>query len=408
MKILLIISIMIFSVSVSAQRKFKVKKPKLGKILNKEVEEPSEDEVSVPSDEMLQSEYTICTLQDIYRDDDAIYLKSNDALLNGKIVDTAYGMDVEYKNGLMNGVCINYRKTYWTTSSGEVDVLVKSQSYFVDGLAQGESTQKENDRLMHKENYLDGKLHGTQTYYYASSIMTEPWYIENYKNGMKHGEFIEWNCDCNICYNDYEPRACEIRFILKKENYFDDVLHGTQEYYSEHTGLLIGQAEFTNGTGQIIRYHDNGVKYSEENYTRGEMDGAWREWDEEGKLVREWNFVNGIEHGYQREYWGDFMHSDENYVNGLEEGLHRQWEELEDGSYHLTHECNWVSGEYHGTCREWSDGILISEENYVHGIEDGVHKSWDYDGKIVSERVFENGEEISSKYWDEDGNLEEE
>lgn len=67
----------------------------------------------------------------------------------------------------------------------------------------------------------------------------------------------------------------------------------------------------------------------------------------------------------------------------------------------LAKETSYLNGNQHGYEREWlSDGMLIRETNYKNGRKDGIEKIWDRDGnKKIN--VYKNNELIETKSDDE-------
>lgn len=103
---------------------------------------------------------------------------------------------------------------------------------------------------------------------------------------------------------DGQPFSGVAKTILKKhtgevlEYVVSEMKEGypTKSIYYFPDGTISREHHFLDGLhhGLQVRYFDNGQKYTEENYEKGQLHGTVRRWTKEGNIGREAHFQNGI------------------------------------------------------------------------------------------------------------------
>lgn len=176
--------------------------------------------------------------------------------------------------------------------------------------------------------------------------------------------------------------AYKITLIKKASIYDADNGKKTDYYYDE-----VVKAEYTllNGklNGQGKTYHLNGKIHLTGNYTNGEKNGLFKEYDDNGNLETEYSMLNGELNGEMKTY----------YSNGK-----------------LKKSGNYLKGEEHGNFVEYDEyGNKLAEYVMLNGKKNGVFKFYEKNGKINVSTTFKddinNGQEISYFYDDETGEL---
>ena len=160
---------------------------------------------------------------------------------------------------------------------------------------------------------------------------------------------------------------------------------------------------------KIEQWFPNGNKKHVVNYNNdGKPNGNEKVWDDNGTLIRESNYKDGLFDGVQTRYWNNGqMAKLETYENGLENGVSKQW--ISNGT--LVTESNYKNGELDGIYREWSEeGILTDEAEYKEGDRDGITKTFrPSDGSLIQEAFYKNGDRDGvTKIFRRDGSLQEE
>lgn len=171
-----------------------------------------------------------------------------------------------------------------------------------------------NLNLLSKKNYKNDKPNGT----WESYINGVLYQIENYIDGIKHGE-----------YKDYDIDTGELRELKNLKTINGTVVEdGIQVEYKKN-----GKNDtitFKNGLkdGLIVRYHQNGKLRERTTWINGKIsDGIHNTFDDNGLLLSREEYKDGIRDGIYEQYymgkkwlWGVLK-------NGKKEG---RWEEYSD------------------------------------------------------------------------------
>jgi len=146
-----------------------------------------------------------------------------------------------------------YRE-YWE------DGTIKFMFNFVDGKTDGEGNEfYEDGKIKQKAIYKNGELNGLYQTWFRAHPNVNPNIMEeiNFKDGKRDGPYKHYN---------------SAGIVIKECNYLNDLLEGKH----------------------IIRNYTNGKIYIEEHYKQNLLHGSCKQWDEEGNLVREQDYVNGV------------------------------------------------------------------------------------------------------------------
>jgi len=216
---------------------------------------------------------------------------------------------------------------------------------------------------LQKINYLFGKKNGYFTLFQVrvseeDTLKNCPVSIELYVNDVKQGEALYFYKNCN--------KKEILRFKNNRKN-------GIYTEYDE-TGNIITQGEYLNNTA-IRMEKINRVDKSNQRV------GLWRYFFPSGIVSKEEEYVNGLIHGYVREYnTNGTLKSSIRYENGkpVEQGA-----DLQDNFAKIE-----KKQEYH------RNGKLKSIGQYKNGKPIGVYKEYNEKGVISL-----------TKTYDEDGNL---
>ena len=217
----------------------------------------------------------------------------------------------------------------------------------------------------------NGKYHGKRERWYSTrnSYTTPQKYgVENWKNGRQYGKQTYWHENGKLDMIVYKDDDTPIGRHGEFERYYED---GTPRYYSlrNRKGYLIGADKEWNDEGVLVKHY---------NYKDGKKHGFQKEWewDEyEGKaiLIKHYNYAYGKKEGAQKEYdmnnEGVLMKL-ENYKNGEKHGLFQDMSRYGSVQYQES----WYNGKKHG---KWFDNGFEElgaeyEKNYKHGKKDGV------------------------------------
>lgn len=255
---------------------------------------------------------------------------------NGKIASEGY-----IKNNKPNGFWISYYITGIKKSEGKwKNNLLDSVWIFYDQM--GDTTEK--------INYYLGKKSGYQyKYYTAENHKNKIKQRELYLNGKRSGKSLVYNVHGNI---------------IKEVPYENDKKQGIGYEYDQNEKLIT-----------IIRYKNNEILFREEinRYNkRGEKEGLWKEFYDNGNVKEEKNYSDGKLDGYFKIY---------NKEGKLIETLfYNQGEiDLENENYEMDIE---LREDYD------KDDNLIFQGSYKNNIPIGVHRYFDKKGNVVNSKTY--------------------
>lgn len=197
----------------------------------------------------------------------------------------------------------------------------------------------------------------------------------------------------------------------------------------DNNGKILFEGFITRKTkNKIEQWFPNGDKRHVVNYNNdGKLHGNEKVWGENGNLIREFNYKDGIFDGVQKRYFENGQISKlETYKNGLENGVSKQW--IPDGTLIL--ESNYKNGERDGIYREWNEkgdltdqisfkngqwdglrlmfskGIVIGEIQYKEDKRNGLFRSFYSDGNIQAELEYKDDKLNGRKtYYKKDGTV---
>jgi antitoxin component YwqK of YwqJK toxin-antitoxin module len=168
------------------------------------------------------------------------------------------------------------------TESVEREAFGLLEKYAVDkktGVKHGVFEKFELDMtLIEHAVYVDGKLQGERTIFYANG---SPEIIEYYKSDILTGNYKAF----------YDNSQMEI-----EGKYTDGVMSGIWKRYYEN-GQLMEEVTFAENleNGPFIEYHENGKLKAEGQYSGGNKEqGVLKLYDENGELYRRMDCNDGI------------------------------------------------------------------------------------------------------------------
>ena len=173
-------------------------------------------------------------------------------------------------------------------------------------------------------------------------------------------------------------------------------IEGTVKEWLEN-GQIILERHFKDGVphGKETQWFVIGKKKVEVNYVNGKVEGIAKEWYKSGQLKSEGLFRNGKEEG-EHKWWHINGQIDQIvfYKNGLAEGTVKNW--FADGSLQL--ESNFKNGLKNGITKKWSkNGQKIFEGTYREDKKDGKFYTWMKNGQLLTEDKYDFGKLIESK-----------
>ncbi len=335
---------------------------------------------------------------------------------NGKIVTKG-----EYLSGKKTG------KWVWYDDIGNVDSVY---TYKI-GLFNGKSEIYNNEELIVRQNYVNGKLNGKFVEYYPNrkkkvtgsyldDIPHDEWIwrledgskarLMTYNRGIKSGRLNVWNNS----------------ELTLSGSFKEDLQDGEWKWYrsKNHLDSLV---TYNNGVldGSYKKWHDNGSKSVIGEYLSGNPNGQWEWWSEDDQLDSIKTFSNGLLNGPLMIYYdnGELKRSANysfdklngelltyyesgqlknttSYQSGDKMGNYEIWapngNKEETGSY--------LSNQLHGQMKRWfSNGSPASLFTYKDGMLHGLMQTYSLSNVLKRESYYNKNNEIARFEYHDNG-----
>ena len=354
----------------------------------------------------------------------------------------------EFKNGKRNGKGKTFKYSKEILYEGEFldDDLKFGKEYDENGKIIKEI--KENgfrkminnkDEIIFEGEYLNGKRNGKGKEYsmdYPNNLLFEGEYL----NGKRHGEGKEYTYKNNKLYSFFEGEYLNgkrngtgktylkvyqkpLIFVgfdenpnnntKKKEDKPDKILIAEGEYfdgkewnirYYDRKGDLLYELKNGNGIVKDVYEYRNPIIKFEKTFLNGEANGKGKEFEENGKLKFEGEYIDnhrikGKEYINGRlEYEGEYLFDKKYNGKGYDENGNIIYELINgDGKvimYYedsLRFEGELLKGRRNGKGKVYQNNILIFDSEYKDGQANGKTKLYDTQGKIIYDGEFRDG-----------------
>ena len=268
-----------------------------------------------------------------------------------------------------------------------------------------EYEDSKNNILIYVGEYLNGLKNGKGKEYDLYGKLYEGEYL----NGKKHGKGKEYDTNGKLIYEGEYVNGKKIngnienkRTIVRKASgrnikLFEGEINGKGKEY-DYDGNMIFEGEYLNGKrhGNGNGYNDNGELILECEYKNGKM---WNAKGYDGKGNKTYEIINGNGHAKELSYRGELLFDGE-YLSGQRNGKGKEYfydRLFEDEKYRYISD---FEGEYlYGhkkRGKEYFNGTLIYEGEYLFDNKwDG--KGYDENGNIIYE--LHNGNRTVKEYW---------
>ena len=146
--------------------------------------------------------------------------------------------------------------------------------------------------------------------------------------------------------------------------------------------------ELKNGNGYIKEYNENGILKYEGEYLNGKRNGKGKEYYCEDKLIYVGEYLNGKRNGKGKEYYFDgILRFDGEYLNN------KRWN---GKGYNDNHKVTYELKNGNGIMKEYNrKDILVKEGEYLNGELNGKVKIY-YNGKLYKEIEYLNGKKMEN------------
>lgn len=280
----------------------------------------------------------------------------------------------QYKKGVQDGLTEEFhpnglKKDVYTVVNGKTtgenntwydNGTLQSSGFFTDGKQSGKWTYYYRNGMKEREGEIvNGSYHGNWKYYNDKGVLTRTF---NAVNGLLEGEDI---------YYSPEGRLWA-KYINAKGK--------TNSYqYFDETGKVITEVKRDGKKLRMQSFHPNGMKWKEGEWIDGIEEGAWKEYNQMGVLVRDETYVGGKLNGEQRYYYNTGeQKSVFNYVDGLRQGLAKEYYYNGKVSKQVMFKDDQLNGYYY----EYRiDGQPEEITYYINGKPNGTMTQYDCKGR---------------------------
>jgi antitoxin component YwqK of YwqJK toxin-antitoxin module len=315
-------------------------------------------------------------------------------------------LEINYLGGKKNGIRKTYREDEIIEENFKNDIkegltsyyypdgLTKKEVMFRNGLEDGLSREFDTDgRIITLTTYKSGfitereiinrydnnrKKHGPWKYFYADGKVQREGY---YRHGEEHGYFKEYDKDGNLVTTakfadgvKLEDVAELVKLDLRKDYYPDGKIKIAATYNKEGKPEGIRREYAPDGSIEKSYIFRNGIMIGEGIVTeKGERDGFWKEYYDDGKLRAEGKYNKDMKEGPWKYYHGNGMVEQEGtYYKGKPEG---DW--------------RWY----------YAGGETLREEIYYNGLLDGAMTEYDEEGYVITKGQYIEGKEDGEWYY---------
>jgi len=294
-------------------------------------------------------------------------------------------LEGEYKNDLKHGYFKEYSR----------DGNLLSTSKYIEGILQEDVAELAKLDIK-REYYPDGQVKTVASYKddepegirreYSPEGEVIAGYV--FKNGTMIGEGITNDEGLRDGpWKEYYPNGA-----LKSEGLYDE-------------GKRIGQWKFYHPNGQLEQigsynkegkedgqwtwYYANGNLLREESYFNGMIDGHSVEYEKDGTVIAEGDYIEDRRNGNWVFNYGDHK-SEGEYFDGMRNGLWKNY--YSDGT--LSFEGSFIEDNPNGKHTwYWPNGNVKTEGKFIMGLKDGEWIKYNYDGTPFISIFYENGTE---------------
>lgn len=313
-------------------------------------------------------------------------------------------MSIKYISGII-GFCVLIIYPVFSQSQQDVNPNGYNKFFYENGKISSEGNMRDgrpdgywktyspNGKIKSEGNRKNYVLDSTWKFYDGNGmIMTEINYAAGKKEGMKRN----WELG---------------KFITSEESFSEDIKHGiTSTYYAPEDSLQVrgklklkvpfdkgkehGMAYEYDKEGRIITLmeYNYGVLKKQESINRvdkkGQKQGMWKEFYEDGKVKEETSFQDGKRMGYSKTYTksGSLANIEKYEGDSLQKEVPELTTKLE------------TRNEY------YEDGSIKKTGTYLEGKAEGTHKEYSREGKITNAKIFKDDFLVGEGLIDEAGN----
>ena len=285
----------------------------------------------------------------------------------------------------------------------------------LDKKGKGEEYKINNNKLIFKGEYKNGKKHGKGEEFDTNGKLI---FSGNYLNGKKNGKgkLIDK-------YNDrffFEGEFKDNKKWTGIGYFIDDKYYPISKISKQNNDNRVPIYEIKDGKGSYKEYYDQLLSLNisfEGVYINGELNGKCKKYSFEGDLLFEGEYLNGkmwnikgydengnITYelkngkGHVKQNISDIIFYEADYLNGEKNGIYKHYYLKK-----LIFELEYKNDKKHGKGKEYYNGKLEFEGEYLYDMK--IKGKQYINGRLEYEGEYLYGEKWNGKGYDEYGNI---
>ena len=291
---------------------------------------------------------------------------------NGKgkefnIYDDTLIFEGEYSNGKRNG---KGRELHYDILDG-YDMVFEGE--FLNGERNGKGREINlNGEIMFEGEYLNGKRHGKGKEFHFHFGYPFIKFIGEYKNGKRFtGKGYKSHNACSYELKNGKGYVKEydiFDFLLFEGEYINGEKNGHGKEYYKNLDKLSFEGIYLNGK----KWTGKGYKPNKDiAYELKDGRGIVKNYDNSGKLLSEYEYINGEKNGKAKKFFSaDKLKFEGIYINGKKNGKGKRY---------------------------YTNGKLYYEGEYLNSMKNGYGKEFDVNGNLIFEGEYLNDEKRKGK-----------
>lgn len=258
--------------------------------------------------------------------------------------------------------------------SEDLMVLDTKKKYYEDGTVKMKGTYRPDGTEHGIFKYFDENGEIEKTEVYDDGNLTGRGVIDG--SGYYQGEWVH-----------YYPKGGK----RAEGKYVDGRKEGEWTYYYRDGDVeQVGSYAAGDQMGTWKWYYPNGDLHRKESYRMDEEDGKSVEYNREGKVINEGEYIDGKKNGEWTYEVGDHIEKGE-YIDGNRDGV---WKHYYKKNEQLKFEGEYLDGTPKGEhVYYYPNGKKMLEGSYEMGERHGTWKRYDRTGRVILRIEYENGVE---------------
>jgi len=322
-------------------------------------------------------------------------------------------MDAKYKEAIFAGdYCfstrfyIDAKKKYIEAQSIKPDEIYPKDMIAACDLKINQYSQAAKDSLLPEFIKFADSLVAVKDYAQAME-----WYsvANNFSNGKKNVRQKMDHLKFVIDSLDYVQKNPAVEYWQNGQKKIERIGNvNSTFYYKEYAenGNLVREGKFLNEQKSGLwktYYGDSGKICEKMHYNSGQLDSTYQSWFHNGKISQTGKYKSGMKQGLWKEYSDSgFAVTATNYKNDLRDGTYTEYFSNGKKSLVAVYRNDQLNGKW---IEYYANGKMETQKIFVADSQQGIETDYWPNGKKSSQQQYIYGEPNGpERFWDENGN----